>query len=302
MAVEDAESRYDHRRRLSPQNRDKDLLPLRRAHDLTVCSLYWLPAPSSPPQVEQKLWLLAFFEQLSKLLSAKFELRSELFLQMKVVYPNLLETFVENLLEFNPLLGLTLRPGTTTLPVITEADVKELVEGHKKFNFGDYVGDYAFWFVDKQPQRQLDLFFGFGGITMLFLKPDQNTQPPDFKLNEKVLNHPAIKPLDVKRHIVKTYALADSFRTKSKELFCASELPKSQVAYVPFVIPLLRSGDFFSQPKEESDKWFTLFDAYVTESPVDKGILLASKLDIEDGLIGILADLKRQSLKYTVAV
>jgi len=37
---------------------------------------------------------------------------------------------------------------------------------------------------------------------------------------------------------------------------------------------LLRTADFFEQSDEEVDKWFSLFDIYIGESPYDQGILL----------------------------
>jgi hypothetical protein len=61
---------------------------------------------------------------------------------------------------------------------------------------------------------------------------------------------------------------------------------------------MLRSEDFFKQPEDECKKWFELFDVYINESPADRGILLASKNDLDEDLIPLLKAMADEKLEY----
>jgi hypothetical protein len=90
----------------------------------------------------------------------------------------------------------------------------------------------------------------------------------------------------------------DGFQEKSKSLLGVGLQDDPQFKGLRFVLPLLKASDFFSESEQEVEKWFQLFDVYVNESPPDKGILLASKLDLEDSLIDLLKTLKEEGLEY----
>lgn len=66
-----------------------------------------------------------------------------------------------------------------------------------------------------------------------------------------------------------------------------------------FILPHLSADDFFNRSAEECETWFQVFDIYIRESPDDKGILLASKIDIEEILTGILKQMRDKGLAYT---
>jgi hypothetical protein len=46
------------------------------------------------------------------------------------------------------------------------------------------------------------------------------------------------------------------------------------------------------------EKWFGLFDLYVNESPDDKGLLLASKTDLDEDLIEMLKEMREEDFVY----
>src|SRR5262245_16859855 len=97
--------------RLEPlNNKENRLGPWRRAKELTRCFLYWIPVRSFPLAVDEKLWLMAFFDRWNDLCAKELGLQAETFLQIKVVQPNLSDTLVKSSFDLNPVFGLSRRP------------------------------------------------------------------------------------------------------------------------------------------------------------------------------------------------
>ncbi|MGH9435358.1 MAG: hypothetical protein ACRD06_05100, partial [Terriglobia bacterium] len=222
----------------------------------------------------------------------------EVFLQYKVVQPALYQPLTKNSMELLPILGLSRKPGSTPPPLPTGDDVKAFQDGRKKFNIDDYVGDYCYWFLDNAAARQWELFFGYGGLTTLFLKAGPAAQLPQVPLPKAMAEHPFFRGINVQSKMASAARLADPFLAKSKELFGAGLENEPHYQGILFVVPLLASKDFFHQPEEETGKYFELFDLYVTESSADGGILLASKSDIDDQLAGLVESLREKAFIY----
>jgi hypothetical protein len=288
--------------RLTPLDRGPELLPLVRARQLTLCLLYWIPVSGLPVPHRERRWLNALLDRLSLLLAKKHGLRPEVFLQYKTLVPDLRERFIDQALELRPLMGFAQRPGQEIPPTPTIEDLKGMFEGGEKYDIGKFVGDFCYWFVRKNEGPQREQFFGHGGMTILYLPPDPKTKVASLRIPKWVREHPSFgdlfKLFDPDQVVAGAHALGDEFRRKSVELY-AEELKKNiQLKGIPFVIPWLSTRDFFDRPQDESKKWFELFDVYVNESPSDKGILIASKVDIEEDLIGILKEMKDEELIY----
>lgn len=288
--------------RLTPLDRRRFLLPLKRADQLTRCALYWIPVNSFPIPSAQRAWLNMFLDRLSHLLQESHQLRAEVFLQYKTVFPTLLESFTDKAFDLIPLMGLAQRPGQELPPTPTVEDLQPFIDGKEKYDFGKYVGDFCYWFVRKQQQAQRELFWGYGGMTILFLAPDPKTKVAPLPLPKAIREGPGFAELfklfDPDQTNADAHALGDGFRKKSLELFSEDIKKSVQLKGMPFVIPLLSTRDFFNVPEEECKKWFELFDLYVNESPLDQGVVIATKLDIEEDLIGILKQMKEEGLVY----
>jgi hypothetical protein len=288
--------------RLTPLDRGPALLPLKRAEQLTRCALYWVPVSSFPIPSAQRAWLNSFLDRLSQTMLDAHKLRAEVFLQYKTIYPELLETFTDKSFELIPVMGFSKRPGQELPPIPTLEDLQPLIDGKEKYDFGKYVGDFCYWFLRKKQKQQRELFWGHGGMTILFLPPDPKTDVQPLRIPKCVRENPTFvelfKIFDPDQVNANAHALADGFGKKSLEMY-AEEIKKNlQLKGMPFVIPLLSTRDFFSQPEEECKKWFGLFDVYVNESPLDKGVVIATKLDVEEDLIGILKQMKEEGLGY----
>jgi hypothetical protein len=290
------------RSRLTPLERVSDLLPLKRAHSMTRCALYWIPVRTFPIPADERIWLHTFLTRLASVLQKNYELRAEVFLQLKAVFPSLVETFNEKALELIPVMGLAQRPGKELPPTPTMDDLQPIIDGKEKYDFGKYIGDFCYWFVRKQQEKQRELFWGHGGMTILFLPPDPKTKVEPLQIPKGIRENPAFAELfkifDPDQANADSHAMGDAFRKKSLELF-AEDLKKNvQLKGMPFVIPLLSTRDFFDRSDSECKKWFELFDLYVNESPLDVGIVVATKLDVEDELINILRQMSEEGLSY----
>jgi hypothetical protein len=284
--------------RLTPVDRSRELLPWRRATQLTDCFLYWLPVQSFPAPAAQKQWLLVFLERFGEGIVKKLGLRSEVFLQMKTLYPHLMDPFTLYCQDAVPLVGLIRRPGAPIPKAPSPEELQDIIDGKKKYEFNEYMPDLAYWFVKKALQQQLQLFLGHGGMTIVSLPPDPQTVPPKLMISKKMRQHPVFQALDVDALHEQTFAMTDGFQDKSKKLFGAGLETHPTYKGLRFILPLLETKDFFQQPKQERAKWFELFQIYFAESPADKGMLLALQSDVEEDLIELLKQMRDEDLRY----
>ncbi len=89
------------------------------------------------------------------------------------------------------------------------------------------------------------------------------------------------------------------FLKQSKEMFASDLEDDPQYPGLLYTLHLLSSEDFFATSTDEIERWFQLFQIYWRESPEDKGIVLASKADIEGDLEDVLLDMRESGLEYT---
>jgi hypothetical protein len=295
--------------RLTPIIRSEDLRPWRRAHQLTRCFLYWIPVSSFPIPGSQRSWLMEFLTRWTQLMK-DLGLRPEVFLQYKTVYPDLMKPLLNNMMELIPVMGLGRKPGAALPAFPSEKEVQQQTKDmfnallHEKPvelpDAKEYMPDYSYWFVNKSEIKQRELFLGYGGLSITFLKPDPNTAAPPLPVTPALRKKlPMLDELE--KNFAQANALKDAFLARSKEFFGAGLEDEPQMKGIPFVLPLFDSSDFFSQPPEVIEKCFELFAAYVRESPTDKGILLAVKEDIEEHLIILLKGMRDEKLEYPEA-
>lgn len=289
------------RRRLTPADERTQLLPWRKAEKLTRCHLYWIPA-DFPFGSQQRQWVLASLDELSNWL-AKQQLLGQTFLQMKAIYPHLLNDFIKSAMEFSPLFGLSRRPAAPMPPLPDMKYVEDLQKGNQSWKFGDRMPDYCYWFIGRQEQRQRELFLGHGGLTTIFVKPDPENQPPPSRpIPPGVARSPIFAPIfeqwDPAQGTQIASALKSPFLKKSKEFFGRGLEDEPQYPGLLYVLPLLTANDFLNQSDAETTRWFETFDVYVTESIPDKGLVLASKESLTDLLISITRTLKEKFIRY----
>jgi hypothetical protein len=276
------------------------LRPFRKSDQLTRCALYWLPVTTFPARVEERKWLLQFLDRLARKLADDRGLHCELFLQQKIIQGELMRTFLRFAADLSPVAGLSRRPGERLPPPPSMQDVKDLQEGRKSFRASDYLGDYSYWFLDGDDHKARELFLGYGGLSMGFLKPDPKTAPPNLPIPKTFTEHFFFRQINLKGKIAAAARMSDPLMFKTKELFGEGLEEEPQYRGLLFITPLLRSEDFFKQPAEEIKKVFEVFDLYVNESPSDQGMIFAAKESIDELLGEIVENMRRDGMVYPV--
>ena len=286
------------RRRLESRDKSTKLRPFVRATEISDVALYWLPV-EYPMRTRERLWVLAFLQHLKSRLVSEKNLRLETFLQFKALYPDLLNRFLARSMEFQPLTGLLLQPGTKPPDLPTFEDIEAEVKKGGPVDVNQWMADYCYWFMAKQDEQQREDFLGTGGLVFLFLAPDPNSEPPDLKIPKVMRTHPALKDVDVEARMAAAYSLQDKFLKQSKEVF--GEPVRSDPTYpgIPYILPLLASKDFFRATPAQRTQWFEVFDVYCIESKPDKGMLFAFKdRHFDDALIDLVQQLRDAGMEY----
>jgi len=163
--------------------------------------------------------LLEFLDIFDGNATQQLGLRAELFAQVKMLQPEEVKrAFIETAPQFNPILGLSRRPGKVFPRPLTMDDIQEFSKDVSKFKVNDHIADYCYWFLEKAGKRQRELFFGNGGITTLFLKPDTG-KPAVPPLPNVFLKQPLVQKMEFGKLINWANSLQDGFLAGSKELF-----------------------------------------------------------------------------------
>jgi hypothetical protein len=289
----------EQRRRVEPHDKSPQVRPFVRATKLTDIALYWLPVAKYPMRAHERRWMLAFLRRLKLKLASEKKLRLETFLQFKALYPDLLNRFLSRSQDYQPMTGLLLQPGAKPPDLPALEDIEAEVKKGGPVNVNQWIADYCYWFLVKQDERQREDFLGFGGLVFLFLASDPGTKPPDLKIPKVMRTHPALKDVDVDARMAIAYSLQDKFLKQSKESF--GERFREDPAYpgIPYILPLLKSEDFFNATAEQRAQWFQVFEVYCIESKPDKGVLLALKdADFDDALGELVKELCDEGIKY----
>jgi len=272
---------------------DLDVTPFRKAAELTKCELYWLPA-SIPASAEQRRWTLLFLAELIKRLSPKGELSAELFVESSAIYPDRHEEFVQTALDFNPVMGFSRKPGGQ-MPSVPKNDAVEAIRKQEKpFEITQFLEGLCYWFLKKDLAKQLDVFWGLGGMTMLLVKAEPGAPPP--KIPAGVKKHPAYQSMsrehDIDAMLGMAQAAQSGFLKKTKQHFGKGWEERVEYRGLLYVLPKWSSKDFFSLPEEEIKLLFDACEVWIAESPEDKGVLLASGRPIQEIVSAITVEMK----------
>ena len=276
-----------HVSRLTPLDRYDELLPWRRAKRFTRCFLAWMPISAFPSRDSEVQWLLRFTSLLCDRLKTDFKLEPHVFLEFKTAF-KFKEQILRHSRAFLPLAGLGRHPGAQ-IPAPPE-ESKEISDGKRRAE--DYMADYCYWFLARSTARQCELFQGSGGLSILYWKADPKARPPEFSLPASIRNHESFRQVDVMGMLAAACSMRDPFLARSKEIVGAGLKDALQAESVPFMIPLLNSAEIFALSEQELNAYFELFDVYLRESPADKGMVLASKHDLEEILIALMKEMR----------
>lgn len=290
------------RQRLDPVDKSAAYLPWQRAAQLSSCQLYWMPVHSYPIPFRQRQWLLRFWDEFSNTIAATRRAKAELFLQMKVIQPNLRDAFLRHSRQFSPVFGLSRRPGSALPDLPDEQYIQDLQKGRRSYDHKELQPDYCYWFLYKDEKRQREAFLGHGGLAAFYKRPDPETKAPKIEIPRRLQNDERFRSIlaqfDLQRLTEGLQSLQSPFLKKSKEIFGSGLENELQYPGLLFIVPLFESTCFFEASNDDIQQWFSVFDICLTESPKDKGVLLASRCDIEDDLIVLLERLRQEGYMY----
>ena len=291
--------------RLTP-TREQTIAPFVRAESLEDISLYWLPVSRFPMRPDQGEWINDFQTRLAAHLRTTQDLREEVFLRFKAIYPDLDDTFIKTSAEFRPIVGGGIAPGESLPPAADFISVKTEVENATKqgtpVDVYRWMPDLTYWFARKKAPAQRKHFLGHGGLTTVFLPPSKDVSPPPIKLPRFVKTAPGFDRFGetkMQEEIDFAYSLRDPFLQKSKEMFGDPYRADPGYGGLLFVLPLFTAASLLGATADQREAWFTLFGAYLTESTTDNGIFLATKEpDFNPELFAILDAMHEDGRRY----
>jgi len=264
---------------------EPDIRPWRKSYAATTYHLYWMPASGPPIPFRQRRWLLKFLTRFREKISGMTGAETHLFLQMKVIYPDLMDSFLRNNTRFAPLLGLSRKRGTKLPAIPDEKYIEDLQKGKVKYDHKALQPDYSYWFLRPEVEEQTDLYFGMGGLMMLFIVPPDGEKPELPEIPEGFRNHPKVAHLFEDNRLEKMrdslVRLQSPMFAQSKKVFGRGLEDDLQFPGLKFIVPLVNAQSFADASSAEIEEWFTVYDILLTESPDDKGLLLASRFDLD---------------------
>ncbi len=320
-----------------PENNSKRLLPWRHAESLLSCCLLWIPVKLNAIPNGQREWLLYFFSKLSIYLRETHQLHGEYFMQMQTIDENekIRQLFLNGILKETPITGFSRRLHQQEAAMPSAEDIEAFAKKKREYHPHDYMPSTAYWFLDRNDAELRQKYLGYGGLTILYRKKNQdngsakvtvNRNVPliipkflrrdpnmkqlleDFEPNnpEKIpaflKSHPGMKQVfsvfDNEKAQEKSDLLLSPFRDQSKEIF-GEGIPRDlQFESLPFILPRLSSQDFFAHPESQVRRWFDLFEVYIAESPTDEGMIIACKDNLTPLIETIIEEMRTRGYRY----
>jgi hypothetical protein len=321
----------------SMQDLTKQILPLRWAESLLSCHLFWIPARLGEIPRGQREWLLVFLTRLADHAQSELGLQGEIFLSSRTVHENstLKDIYLNAMLTDTPLAGRCRRIQQKQQSLPTKKDIDDMASGKKKYVPYDYIPENAYWFLSREDRALRERYLGYGGLSVLYRKPDEASPSPPASLPANMpliipkflrrdpsmsilledfnprnvgqvpaflRKNPGMKPvfstLGADRLQERAESLQSSLGTKSKEVFGDGMARDLTFESLPFLLPQLTTQDFFSNTEKEIHRWFELFQIYIRESPEDDGIIFASKDNLTPVLAGITQKMRSEGYHY----
>ncbi len=276
--------------------------PFFRSDQVTEQSLYWLPVSGFPLSWRERHWLLTFVTRLRNLLTSGNDWKLGTFLQAKALTRENTDLFLARKLDYTPFSGIALRPGTG-MPAAPSNDAvrKEIEDNAYNVDVSQWMPDFCYWLLTGDDEEQRFNFLGTGHMSFLFTAPDKTaTTPPKLFAPRILRTHPAMKDGKLEQQMKITEAMQRPFMKRSKELFGSGIRDHHAYDGIPFVFPMLTSADLIAALPEDLAQWFELFGAYFTESPADKGCLLAvADPEFDEPLSDLLKQMRDEGEVYS---
>lgn len=283
--------------------REVSLYPWTKSYEQTGCHLYWTPFSMPKNSPRQREWVIAFAERLEAELAKLSKAEPAFFLQLKVINDYLSQPFYTRIREISPIMGLSRRPGAPLPAAPDQKYIEGLQTGKIKYDHQALQPDYCYHFLFQDMKLCMSQFFGVGGSSTFFFPADERTRPMPPPVPLAIKNDPSFAPLlafaRVDDMMGALHRMTSPVFPRSRLTFGRGLEDNLHARGVTFIMPLLSVEAFQQATSADLQEWFELFDAVLVESPTDKGLLLASKFDLDTVLNHISSELKyEQQLEY----
>lgn len=244
----------------------EELHPIRRLLGIKAGAIYLLPVSGYPVSAAELKWVSEFCESvIGHVKSAPAELLLEVSVKQSCLYTGLLERFVDNAGRWIPQQGLAIIPHKAPPHLPT----KEELEG-----------------IDPRSLDHANIGSSTGMPELVFLIKDETGKE---ECRRSMLGHGA---LDLFLSRLEEKELFDYW----KEVF-GRTVTDRLLASMPLFVPLYGIQSFQDASDDDIASWFGSFELYIGESKEDKGIVIATKKNLDRLMVSLAKQLPKPSAK-----
>ncbi|MGB9610872.1 MAG: hypothetical protein ACPL7M_07860 [Bryobacteraceae bacterium] len=270
------------------------LRPWVRAETLEWPDLFWTPVSGLPVRAVERQWEAEFLRTLVDHVAAD-SLSPCWFLEAGILQGPLQDAFLSEAATLAPLPGYCRRLWDPPPGALDPAELDAIRQGRRSFSYELFARGLAFW-VDPPDSGAFCLRYGgYGGLTVLFAAPASQPDPLA-AFPAAIFENPFLKQIapgrDLRREFRQTQRVGDPrMATIQKEFLRGWEgLPHCEKAL--FVVPKLKSLDFFSNERPALELLLQVAPVCFFESAQDDGFLLVSAAPFSTRLAGIMAEVR----------
>ncbi|MCS7042672.1 MAG: hypothetical protein NZR01_07760 [Bryobacteraceae bacterium] len=212
------------------------------------------------------------------------------------------DAFVQRSLDLRPVFSFSRSPWAPMPGTPPQEELDAIRNQEKQFVLSNYTHGQTYWIPLPDPKPFLEEFLGFGGVTILFPGPDPNTAAPPLKISPGVRNSPHFREIfamgDPEAELNKALMLRHRFLGTLKKVFGRGWEDRVEYRGLLFVLPRLRSTDFFNIEQDALEGLFEASPLYFAESPEDRGVLLAAQDSLDETIAALVAALEQQNIPF----
>jgi len=266
------------------------LRPWVRAEALDWPDLYWTPMSGFPVRAVEREWLTEFLSTLAGDL-AQDGLAPLCFLEAAVLQGPLEQAFLAEARDLTPLPGFCRHPWDEP-PGVPPAEVTDRIRNQQQpFSWDVFARGHAYW-VDPPDFRSFCLRFGgYGGLIVLFAAAPQ-AEDPFAAIPPALFENPFVRQMtrgiDIRREMRQMQRMQDPRMAAVKPVLARGWEGRVDVDKIFFLIPKLKSLDYFSVERPVLESVMQTFPVCFFESPPDEGVLLACAAPFADRLAALM--------------
>jgi hypothetical protein len=268
--------------------RTLSLGPWRKASQVVHAHFYWMPVSGFPCKGAQREWITRFTLALAAQAKDLLQLEPEFLLNSEVLEGKLLDTFTANSRQHCPTIGVSRNPAEALKPAPTMESFEPLRRGEKEFRMADFAPAYTYWMAGRKLDAALADFCGHGGAAVVFHPPDPNSAPPPMPPIMAFRNDPHLGPAQIQSSVNMLFAFKSAFLKESKRVFGRGIENHPQFETLQFVIPRWNAQFYLSSPPDAIAEGFQVFPIQLVESPADGGLILASAVNLDELIAGLI--------------